>query len=133
MILRKSAHQISFLHIYHHSSITFVSLYLLTYTITGDIILPVMLNSSIHVIMYGYYLITGLGIKLPVIVKKSITVIQLIQFVLIAVQSILGYKYGCGLPTWLNYLLVGYMVTMIVLFSRFFINTYVLPKKVKKD
>lgn len=133
MILRKSAHQISFLHIYHHSSITFVTLFCLTYEVTGDLYLPVLLNSSVHVIMYGYYLITGLKIKLPIIVKKTITTLQLIQFVLIGAQSIIGYKMDCGLPTWINYLMVGYMATMLILFGRFFIKTYILKPKAKKE
>ena len=31
---------------------------------------------------------------------------------------------NCQMPGWMNYLMIAYMITMIVLFSRFYINRY---------
>lgn len=82
-ILRKSFRQVTFLHLYHHSSITLVTASFI-FDIGGDFYLPALLNSFIHVLMYLHYFVTSIGIKSWW--SKYLTSLQLIQFVLIATQ-----------------------------------------------
>eukprot|EP00730_Choanoeca_flexa_P013735 TRINITY_DN5647_c0_g1_i2.p1 TRINITY_DN5647_c0_g1~~TRINITY_DN5647_c0_g1_i2.p1 ORF type:complete len:272 (+),score=41.91 TRINITY_DN5647_c0_g1_i2:123-818(+) len=55
-ILRKSYRQVTFLHIYHHCSITFVTRTFIVYGQSGDMIVPSWLNALVHVFMYSHYL-----------------------------------------------------------------------------
>ena len=53
----------TFLHLFHHSSITVVVGSILRYDYSGDMFLPILLNSVVHVLMYSHYFVTALGIK----------------------------------------------------------------------
>jgi elongation of very long chain fatty acids protein 4 len=55
--------QVSFLHVYHHASITFVVGYLARYSYSGDVYLAPLLNACVHVCMYSHYLVTALGYR----------------------------------------------------------------------
>ncbi|MES1914469.1 MAG: hypothetical protein MHM6MM_006533 [Cercozoa sp. M6MM] len=55
MALKKNFHQISFLHVYHHSSIFFVWWMVVFFAPGGESYFSAFLNSGIHVIMYAYY------------------------------------------------------------------------------
>lgn len=41
-----------------------------------------LVNSAIHAMMYTYYTLTALGIRVPTIVKRSLTTMQITQFVI---------------------------------------------------
>eukprot|EP00041_Stephanoeca_diplocostata_P009438 m.145534 g.145534 ORF g.145534 m.145534 type:complete len:255 (-) comp17736_c0_seq1:661-1425(-) len=56
-LLRKKSRQVTFLHIYHHSSITLAAAAYLTFDGNGDCYLSGLLNSSVHVLMYARFLI----------------------------------------------------------------------------
>lgn len=59
MLLKKNFHQITFLHVYHHASV-FVIWWLVTFwSPNGEAYFSSMLNSFIHVIMYGYCTLTN--------------------------------------------------------------------------
>ena len=62
-MLRKSDRQVTFLHVYHHSSITLVTMLAAQFDTSGDTFLPALLNSWIHVLMYGHYFLTSIGVK----------------------------------------------------------------------
>lgn len=130
-LLRGSLRQVSFLHVYHHSSITFVVGTILPYSFSGDLYLPVLLNAIVHVVMYFYYFLTT--IKVPFPWKSYLTSMQLAQFVAIMSQNIIGWKSGsaCGQPDFAKVLLTGYMASMLVLFGNFFVRNYIVPKKKK--
>ena len=84
-ILRKSYRQVTFLHVYHHSSITvMVSLFIHFYP-AGDNCVPVLLNSFVHMLMYSHYLCSIMGIKCWW--RSLLTLLQLVQFVLIVVVN----------------------------------------------
>ena len=86
MVLKKNNRQITFLHVYHHAS-TFFPVWwaVMKYGPGGDAWFCCFLNSSIHVLMYGYYLAASCGIKLTLI-KPLITMSQMIQFICFIVQ-----------------------------------------------
>ncbi|XP_054741005.1 elongation of very long chain fatty acids protein 4 [Anastrepha obliqua] len=90
-VLRKKQNQVSYLHVFHHcSTITLIYLLLVNYR-GGSALYPLLLNCTVHVFMYAYYLIAAVCdeniVKGLTPVKKSITTIQMIQFVLILVHA----------------------------------------------
>eukprot|EP01059_Diplonema_ambulator_P006634 TRINITY_DN16285_c0_g1_i1.p1 TRINITY_DN16285_c0_g1~~TRINITY_DN16285_c0_g1_i1.p1 ORF type:complete len:385 (+),score=126.48 TRINITY_DN16285_c0_g1_i1:66-1157(+) len=127
-ILRKSFRQVTFLHLFHHSSITFVVGLILPYDYSGDMFLPIILNAFVHVLMYSHYLVTSLGIKSWW--SRHLTSLQLIQFCLISTQSYIAYQSGpaCGAPDFAKVLMILYMCSMLILFGNFFFRKYILRK-----
>lgn len=127
-ILRKSFRQVTFLHLFHHSSITLVVGLIVPYDYNGDMFLPILLNSIVHVVMYGHYFVTALGIKSWW--SQYLTSMQLGQFCLISTQSYIAYTAGptCGAPDWAKLLMIAYMGSMLILFGNFFLRKYVLRR-----
>lgn len=125
-ILRKSLRQVTFLHLFHHSSINIVVGMILPFDYCGDLWLPIMLNSLVHVLMYSHYLVTALGIRSWW--RKYLTFLQLAQFVLISMQSLLSFSNGPGFgaPDWAKVLLIIYMGSMLLLFGNFFYRRYII-------
>eukprot|EP00591_Stephanopyxis_turris_P009625 CAMPEP_0195526930 /NCGR_PEP_ID=MMETSP0794_2-20130614/28266_1 /TAXON_ID=515487 /ORGANISM="Stephanopyxis turris, Strain CCMP 815" /LENGTH=357 /DNA_ID=CAMNT_0040657721 /DNA_START=140 /DNA_END=1213 /DNA_ORIENTATION=+ len=85
MVLRGKMNQVSFLHIYHHTSIAWA--WWIGYTIMpgGDSYFGALLNSWIHVMMYSYYVLALFKISCPW--KKLLTQAQLLQFLSVIVYS----------------------------------------------
>lgn len=132
-LLRKSFRQVSFLHIFHHSSITFVVGLIIPHAFSGDMYLPILLNAIVHCVMYGYYAATSLGYKFWW--KKYLTMMQLIQFCLISGQSFYAWFKGprCGTPDFAKALLICYMFSMLYLFGQFFVGSYLNKKTIQKE
>lgn len=118
--------------------------------------LPAMTNSFIHVIMYSYYTVSCLTSTLPSLskylwLKKYLTIIQLVRhdinssvvyfisrsfFSLVQIQfvgacclGINGIRFGCDFPLWMQYALVIYMISFIVLFGNFYAKMYLAKGK----
>ncbi|KAJ1498711.1 hypothetical protein HMI55_004792, partial [Coelomomyces lativittatus] len=131
---------------YHHASI-FVIWWLVTYWVpTGDSYFTAMLNSFIHVIMYGYYFMSGIGMNQVRAIKKYITKLQMTQFCFMMVQSFYNLMFVHtnkqeleeGMqhyPMVLSAFLSVYMVTMLGLFYNFYKKDRQREKqsKVKKE
>jgi hypothetical protein len=62
-LLRRSFRQVTFLHLFHHSSITVVVGSIFRFDYSGDMFLPIWLNSIVHVLMYLHYFATAIGVK----------------------------------------------------------------------
>lgn len=127
-LLRKSFRQVTFLHVFHHCSICIVVGLIIPFEFNGDMYLPIFLNALVHVLMYSHYLVSALGLSTPW--KPYLTSMQLLQFVLIAVQSGMSLSNGdsCGAPYFAKVLMVVYMGSMLFLFGNFFLNAYVLKR-----
>ncbi|XP_037825274.1 elongation of very long chain fatty acids protein 1 [Lucilia sericata] len=100
-VLRKKENQITYLHVFHHSStITLVYLLLKYYRGNGPLF-PIYLNSWVHVIMYTYYFFANICsadvMKKFILIKKSITIIQMIQFCFILAQAAIMWT-NCQIP-----------------------------------
>merc|ERR1719440_2727366 len=80
MIVKSNWRQVSFLHVYHHSSIFLIYWLNANAFYDADIYFTIVLNGAIHFIMYGYYFATAFNVKVPIFIKKPITNAQLIQF-----------------------------------------------------
>ncbi|KAF9208911.1 hypothetical protein BGZ49_007117 [Haplosporangium sp. Z 27] len=137
MVLKKNNRQISFLHIYHHSSI-FMIWWLVTFVApNGEAYFSAALNSFIHVIMYGYYFLSALGFKQVSFIKFYITRSQMTQFCMMSIQSswdmyaqkVLGRP---GYPFFMTALLWVYMWTMLGLFYNFYRKNAKLAKEAKR-
>ncbi|KAK4875003.1 hypothetical protein RN001_011425 [Aquatica leii] len=125
-VLRKKESQLTFLHIYHHTSMLFNWYIGVLYVPGGQATVSVGLNSFVHVIMYTYYMLSAMGpqVKKYLWWKKYLTQLQMIQFVLLIVHLVIGYRKGCHKPPWLVYFTVTYLFTMVFLFLKYYMHTY---------
>ncbi|RXG60166.1 Elongation of very long chain fatty acids protein 4, partial [Armadillidium vulgare] len=80
-ILRKKNNQLTFLHVYHHSTMFFLWWIGVKYVAGGSSFLAAMMNSFVHVIMYLYYGLSSFGPYMQKYLwwKKYLTCIQLIR------------------------------------------------------
>lgn len=126
IILRKKNNQLSFLHVYHHSSIGIIWGYLLYIGHgNGTASFGCLVNSLIHVIMYSHYLITSFGINNPF--KRYITQMQLAQFIILFIHSIIVISnYENFFPIKYAYIQFIYQIQMMILFTNFYKNNYKL-------
>ena len=129
MVVKGNWRQVSFLHVYHHSSIFMVYWLILNAGYDGDIYFTIVLNGFIHFVMYGYYLATTLSIAVPVVLKKLITNMQLIQFSCMLIQGSYLLIKDCPYPRNMTWIYMFYITSMFLLFSNFKKKTY--KKKTK--
>lgn len=127
MILRKSYRQISFLHVYHHSSMILYTWAVLYDHPGGDFYLGPMLNSFVHVWMYMYYLLSSFMNKQSKTKylwwSKYLTQFQIVQFFVNLSHSIYTirntsydtpvFKYG-----------LYHQLSFIFLFGHFYYEKY---------
>jgi elongation of very long chain fatty acids protein 4 len=127
-ILKGNYNQLSFLHVYHHSSI-FIWFWLVTKFIPGgSSVFACSINSTVHIFMYSYYFLSSLGpgVKKYLGWKKYLTMMQISQFCICNYLLIRSSIYGsCGFPMWLLYSNVAYMTSFIVLFGNFYLRNYI--------
>jgi elongation of very long chain fatty acids protein 4 len=116
--------QLSFLHVYHHVSITFVTSFFLVHDVNGDCYLAALANSFVHVLMYSHYGLSALNINCWW--RKHLTTIQLVQFLTVFTQATIMWRSGpaCGYPDWTKFMMLAYQFSMLVLFARFFAASY---------
>lgn len=127
MILRHKRRQISFLHVYHHS--TMVVLSDLAYNIFQWPCISVVLslNSFVHVVLYLYYALSAYSPESPPPWKKQLTQLQIAQFVLLMIFAIFGYLNH----SFCVYSLM-YGISMLYFFGNFYVRAYVKPAYHKK-
>jgi len=136
MALKKNNHQISFLHVYHHTSIFFIWWIICYFAPGGESYFSAALNSFIHVLMYGYYLWSSLAGKPkdekrprptePAYYKRYITNMQMLQFTVMFIQAVsdLFIAPPKDYPKFAAWILFYYMMTMLGLFANFYIGAY---------
>lgn len=132
MIMKKNDRQVSFLHLYHHSTIFVIWWAIIYYAPGGDSYLSAAMNSFVHVLMYSYYFLTSIGFK-NVPWKKYITQIQMFQFLVNLIHgahnSIMDVP---GYPRWTGQLLFFYMITLLFLFGNFYLKNLSAARAAKK-
>jgi len=138
IVIGKKWNQLSFLHVYHHTTI-FLFYWLNAHVnYDGDIYLTILLNGFIHTVMYTYYFICmhtkvpETGKSLPIWWKSSLTMMQMIQFVIMMSQAsylLLSQCKTTSLRVVVAYFV--YILSLLVLFAQFFISSYMKPKKSK--
>lgn len=111
-----------------------------------------MMNSFIHVIMYTYYGLSGLGPSFQKYLwwKRYLTRLQLVSPLLVSslrgypvhrshflrqVQFVVGMAHaaqsifvGCEFPLWMQWGLIIYGLSILALFLNFYFQAYVKPR-----
>ncbi|XP_054005847.1 elongation of very long chain fatty acids protein 7-like [Hylaeus anthracinus] len=131
-VLRKKWNQISFLHLYHHVSTVVYMWFILKYFTCNMSMTIGLLNSAVHVIMYSYYYLASIGPhvqkKLQVL-KQSITIIQLTQFVIMILYMSQAFIPGCpGMRIPSAVMLINIFINFY-LFYDFYQKTYTVKKQ----
>jgi len=147
MVLRKKYDQVTGLHVYHHLLLLW-SWYLVINIAPGSdayVILSLtfhhppnqptthslihtthryfgaLINSITHVFLYGYYTMALLNIDCPW--KIGLTSLQIVQFVVCSAHAMFCV-FRSDYPRVLLYLDIFVQTNMLILFGRFFCNTY---------
>ena len=133
-ILRKKNNQITFLHVYHHTTILALWWIGVKWVPGGSSFCSAMVNSFVHVVMYTYY---GLSVfpslRRYLWWKRYLTQLQLIQFGTNFTHAILGLRVDCGFPRWMGYGMIMYMISMLTLFGNFYYKTYRIVRSKQKE
>ncbi|NWI41660.1 ELOV6 protein, partial [Picathartes gymnocephalus] len=125
LLLRKK--KVIFLHWYHHLSTTIMSWYSYKIMVIG-VGWNAALNLSIHSIMYCYYAVTAMGIRVPRFITIVITTSQIVQIIIFLILTMFIFSWKddklCEF-NWPFFLLsLGLYSTLLALFFNFFIKTY---------
>ncbi|VVC92321.1 elongation of very long chain fatty acids protein 7-like [Leptidea sinapis] len=131
-VLRKKKSQITWLHLYHHSLTPFEAWLLVKFIAGGHGTFSNIINNLVHVIMYGYYMLSALEWKNYLWWKRWLTTLQLMQFFLVLIHSISALVYDCGYPKIIASGLILHSSIFIVLFTNFYVNAY-HKRKLKVD
>lgn len=134
MLLIWKQRQPSFLQVYHHS-VTIICAYWLQVSHSQVMFLFVGLNATVHTVMYAYYALTVLGVRVKG--KSLITVMQMIQFCVgnAAAFPTFVLKGGQCACTSQKIAVAGIMIHAIVLtllFANFYSTTYKRPARSEK-
>ncbi|CAK9297651.1 unnamed protein product [Gordionus sp. m RMFG-2023] len=126
-ILRKKFGQVSFLHVYHHSTMPILMWLCVKYYAGGNCFIVGILNSLIHIFMYGYYALSALGPHMHKYLwwKPYLTIAQLVQLGAILIHSLVNRYVDCkSYPYQYNYLAIVYCSSLIGLFANFYYRAY---------
>jgi len=137
-ILRGKYEHVSFLHVYHHSTILFMYWIAAAYMAGGASVPAAIINSSIHVLMYGYYFLAALGPHMQKYLwwKRYLTRLQILQFafnVFFNLNVLFRFGDTCNYPMWMVKLCTWYNVSFIILFSNFYMKSYIKGKERSKS
>ncbi|XP_068706910.1 very long chain fatty acid elongase 5-like [Montipora capricornis] len=128
MILRHRQRQITFLHVYHHTSILLLSDYALRFTPWPAIGVMLGMNSFVHVFLYLYYGQSALQPAQRPQWKQRMTQLQLFQFVVGLIHAWFGYLHH-GFCIFA----IFYDMSMMALFGNFYYHAFVKVKLNKKN
>ncbi|KAJ8732290.1 hypothetical protein PYW08_015020 [Mythimna loreyi] len=135
-VLRKKDNQITFLHLYHHTSMVTWTWLHYVYHPTDNFVVVGMLNSLVHVLMYAYYGISSLGPEYAKYIwwKKHLTKVQLIQFILVVSHLHYQQKLSpCPIPNFFHNFCMFLICSFFVLFMNFYISSYKSKSKKNKE
>ncbi|CAB3364878.1 very long chain fatty acid elongase AAEL008004-like [Cloeon dipterum] len=133
-VLRNKPNQVTFLHLYHHVSTLLLAWVVATYAPGGHGTFVQLLNTIVHVIMYTYYMIAGLGPRFQRFLwwKRYLTRIQLFQFVLQFAHNVNALRIGCKYSNVIIAMFLPIIVGTFSLFMNFYIKSYLKRADQKK-
>ncbi|CAO1436085.1 unnamed protein product [Diamesa tonsa] len=134
-ILRKKYNQITFLHTYHHAGMVLGCYVFGKFFSGGGHTFPLaIINSFVHVLMYGYYFATSFKpeLKNSMWWKKHITQIQMFQFTLLIIHFSIPLFKECSFPKIILLLLTLQNLFMLLMFGDFYYKAYIRKKSVKE-
>ncbi|GAU95331.1 hypothetical protein RvY_06965 [Ramazzottius varieornatus] len=135
MILKKKNSQITFLHIFHHFSMLFITFATMLHAPSDQAIYGPIINTFVHVVMYSYYLLSMFPALQPYLWwKKYLTQLQLVQFLLILSATIVNLaREDCKYPRWLGYIQLWFLLALVVLFSNFYVQSYLKDRNKRRE
>ncbi|XP_047986700.1 elongation of very long chain fatty acids protein 7-like [Leguminivora glycinivorella] len=131
-VLRKKDRQVTFLHIYHHTIMVLATWGIVKYWPTNALMFAGCVNSLVHVVMYTYYGLAGLGPSATKYLtwKKYLTTFQLVQFVSVIMQySTAVVVSDCPPQKSFNIFVVCNTAFFLLLFSQFYMKSYLKKKE----
>ncbi|XP_016995627.2 very long chain fatty acid elongase 4 [Drosophila takahashii] len=133
-ILRQKWTQLSFLHVYHHSTMFVFCWVVVKWVPTGSTYVPAMINSFIHIIMYSYYALSVLGPRVQKFLrwKRYLTRLQLVQFIFIFLWASQMLLRGCEYGTWITLSMAIYSLPFLFMFGKFYVQNYRVATVEKK-
>ncbi|EDQ85417.1 uncharacterized protein MONBRDRAFT_34287 [Monosiga brevicollis MX1] len=128
-VLRKKDEQISFLHLFHHSTMFNLWWMGVRWVPGGTSTISAAINSGVHIIMYTYYALAAIPAMRPHLWwKRYLTQVQLTQFFVIfgsTSMALVETRAGrCNFYEWMGWANLLYMILMISLFSLFYTKAY---------
>jgi len=122
---------VMFLHWYHHCTVLLFTWFAEYWRFSMGYIF-ILVNAFVHTIMYFYYFLTGMKVKVPNSIAFSITILQITQmFVGIGTNGYWIYYYFTGPTTCSNespWILMSSCIVMygsyLFLFLQFFVKRY---------
>lgn len=125
-VLRKKDSHVSFLHVSHHVLVVFSGWFGVTYGADGQNVSTVLINSFIHVVMYSYYFLSLLGpeVRKHLWWKRYLTQLQIAQFIIILVHSMIPAFVDCGYPVYHQLIIASQVGFYLVMFVRFYLQSY---------
>ncbi|XP_003746852.1 elongation of very long chain fatty acids protein 1-like [Galendromus occidentalis] len=126
VLLKKNNH-ISFLHLLHHSLALATVWMDINSGITGQVAMFPILNTAVHVVMYGYYGLSALppSIRPNLWWKKYVTQFQIAQFFALMVHGLIPIVHDCGFPKTMASLMFLEALLFTCLFSDFYYKNYI--------
>ncbi|VWU49133.1 long chain polyunsaturated fatty acid elongation enzyme, putative [Hepatocystis sp. ex Piliocolobus tephrosceles] len=130
IVLKKKWNQFSLLHTYHHFTVFIIMWINTAVGYDGDISYIIGVNSFVHCVMYFYYFLTSIKVRVPLLFKASVTYIQIVQFFSIIIPDIpiVYLNYKTPYPKRLIELSFYYTISLLILFLHFAYNTYFRTK-----
>jgi len=134
-VARKKTGLITFLHLYHHTSVSFLWWIGVKFAGGGECYPSAAFNSAVHAVMYTYYAMAAMGRS--VWWKKYLTQLQMIQFMFNIMHAAVGLALPCvTYPRWMLWSMIAYMSSLLVLFGNYYRMEYVKRQqhiRAKKD
>ncbi|XP_016908566.1 elongation of very long chain fatty acids protein 1-like [Apis cerana] len=127
-VLRKKQEQISFLHVYHHVSTILLIWFMTKYYAVSMTSFGILINCTVHVIMYTYYYLTTLGPNMQKMMssyKPIITSVQMVQFVICTLYALQTYSPSCPVPKAPVNAAIFQMIMNFLLFFNFYRQNYI--------
>lgn len=126
-VLRKKQSQVTTLHVSHHAGMAFLMYGGVKFWAGGHGSFQGFINSFVHIFMYGYYLLAGLGPQFSHLLwwKKYMTQLQLAQFAVIFLHGCqLFFQPNCNYPRVVLYPYLAVCAYFTVMFINFYRKAY---------
>lgn len=100
----------------------------------GSLIFTALLNSIVHIFMYTYYSVAlfGPGVQAKLIwFKKSITIIQIVQFLMLLTNALASTVPSCNSAKWFLIFYIPNIFLLLFMFVKFYSKNYLRKKTTK--
>ncbi|CAF0714199.1 unnamed protein product [Adineta steineri] len=142
-IMKKNFRQVSVLHVIHHGIMPISWWFGIRFVAGGFGTFHSCINSFIHFLMYLYYGLAALGPSYQKYLfwKKSMTWMQMIQFILVMIHASQLFYIECNYPVLFAYWIFAYAIMFLLFFANFYVQSYSKtsssttskPKQAKSD